>query len=192
MDDARPWAVSATAAVIGVLLLACADPASAITDYYDDIDGDTYLLSAREAAAAVATHDAAVAAGDPVASLVEYARGVQCSVTSVPLTTALNGPCGGADGVVAPLVCGDGVTALLPLWTRTRTTATTPWTPWSFVTGASCPQDVLPAFTLADFRRLPLAPTITTVQPGTGYVLVGYGIIVTADPTPHDLSLIHI
>jgi hypothetical protein len=146
------------------------------------------VLTARESTVAEAAHAAAVAAGDVVASLVEYARGVQCSVTSVPLTTALNGPCGGADGFVPAPFCGDGATALDPLWTRTRTTPTTPWTPWSYVAPGACPQDVLPALTAEDFRRLPLTPTPTTVQPGTGYVLVGYGIIVTADPTPLDLT----
>ena len=166
----RTAAAAVVAGAIAALLLTPAAAAMAVTINGDN-DDDAVVVTAREWQAAVEAHASAVAAGDPVASLVEYARGVQCSVTSVPLTTALNGPCGGADGVVAPLFCGDGVTALLPLWTRTRTTATTPWTPWSFVTGASCPQDVLPAFTLADFRRLPLAPTITTVQPGTGYVL---------------------
>src|SRR5450830_1362483 len=161
---------------------------AAAYDVVGATDGSGYQLSARESTAAEEAWAAAVAVGDAVASLVEYARGVQCSVTSVPLTTALNGPCGAADGFVAPLVCGDGATALDPLWTRTRTTPTAPWTAWTYVAPGACPHDVLPAFTAEDFRRLPLTPTPTTVQPGTGHVLVGYGIIVTADPTPLDLT----
>ncbi|HEX5331944.1 MAG TPA: hypothetical protein VFW79_04805 [Cellulomonas sp.] len=145
-------------------------------------------LNGREARAVEEAWAVAVAAGDPVAVLTEYARGVQCSVTTVPLTTALNGPCGGADGAVPAKFCGPGVVALDPLWIRTRPSEAGPWTAWSHVASGACPQDVLPALTVADFRRLPLPPTPTTVQPGTGYVLVGYGIIVTADPAPVDLT----
>ncbi|NMM17034.1 MAG: hypothetical protein HHJ14_07800, partial [Cellulomonas sp.] len=122
-------------------------------------NGSSYQLSAREWQAAVAAHAAASAAGDPVAVLVEYARDVQCNVTTVPLTTVLNGPCGGADGFVAPLVCQDGASALEPLWTRTRTAAGAPWTAWTYVATGACPQDLLPAFTTADFQRRPLTPT---------------------------------
>jgi len=151
-------------------------------------NGGAYQLSARESEAQVAAHAVAVAAGDPVALLTEYARGGQCSVTTTPFTTALNGPCAGADGAVTPPVCPDGAVALDPLWTRTRTTVTAPWTPWTYYAPGACPTDVLPAFSAADFQRLPLTPTTTTVQPGTGYVLVGYGVIVSADPTPVDLT----
>jgi hypothetical protein len=180
-------AVVVATGVIAVLLLTPATAAMAVTINGDN-DDDAVVVTAREWQAAVDAHASAVAAGDPVASLVEYARGVQCNVTTVPLTTALNGPCGGADGFVAPLVCPDGATALLALWTRTRTSAGAPWTAWTYVATGACPQDVLPALTLADFRRLPLTPTLTTIQPGTRYVLVNYGIIVTADPTPVDLT----
>jgi hypothetical protein len=145
-------------------------------------------MTARESQAAVAAHDAAVAGGDPVASLVEYARGVKCGGAAMMSTTASKTPCGVDDLSVPARSCGEGVVALDPLWTRTRTTPTAPWTPWTYVAPGACPQDVLPALTAEDFRRLPLTPTVTTVQPGTGYVLVGYGIIVTADPTPHDLT----
>ncbi|MGV8977364.1 MAG: hypothetical protein ACOH17_04920 [Cellulomonas sp.] len=169
------------------VVLASGTPAAAF-DVVAGTDDSSYQLSARESQAAVVAHDAAVASGDPVALLVEYARGVQCNVSSAVLTTELNGPCPPAQGGVTVPDCGPGITALNPLWTRTRPTATGPWTPWAFVTGAGCPQDVLPALTLADFQRLPLTPTVTTVQPGTGYVLVNYGVIVTADPTPTDLT----
>src|SRR5450830_2128489 len=177
----------ALTAAVALVLINCALPAMA-SEFGGESDGDAVVVTASRAAAVVAAHAAAVAGGDAVASLVEYARGVQCSVTSVPLTTALNAPCGAADGFVAPLVCGDGATALDPLWTRTRTTPTAPWTAWSYVAPGACPHDVLPAFTAEDFRRLPLTPTPPTVQPGTGHVLVGYGIIVTADPTPLELT----
>ena len=145
-------------------------------------------MTAREWQSVVAAHAVAVAAGDPVAVLREYARGALCDVTTVPFTTALNGPCGAASGAVIPPVCPDGATALDPLWTRTRATATAPWTAWTYRAPGACPADVLPEFTAADFQRLPLPPTGTTVQPGTGYVLVGYGVIVAADPAPVDLT----
>ena len=188
MTSRLPGSLVKSVALATFLSVLVASSAAAGVDWTGKMEDATANVGATEGARLEATHAAAVASGDVVASLVEYARGVQCSVTSVPLTTALNGPCGAADGFVPAPFCGDGATALDPLWTRTRTTPTTPWTPWSYVAPGACPQDVLPAFTAEDFRRLPLTPTPTTVQPGTGYVLVGYGIIVTADPTPHDLT----
>jgi hypothetical protein len=178
----------------GVLIAACAAAAAMIPCAAAAIatggstQDDAVVISARESAARASAWQGAKAVGDPVAVLVEYARGVLCNVASVPLTSELNGPCPPAQGGAPLPACGPGVTALQPLWTRTRTTPAGPWNPWTFITGASCPQDLLPAFTLADFRRLPLPPTATTVQPGTGYVLVNYGVIVTADPTPMDLT----
>jgi hypothetical protein len=149
---------------------------------------DSIVMSARESKVAEDAWVVARVAGDPRAQLVEYARGALCDVSGAVLTTALNGPCPPGSAPAPVPACGGGVGALQPLWTRTRVTGAGPWTPWTFVTGATCPQDVLPAFTAEDFRRLPLTPTTTTVQPGTGTVLVNYGIIVTADPTPQDLT----
>ena len=173
--------------VLGLILTGLIAPAQAA-----NIDGkakdDTVSLSARESRAVEDAWNAARAAGDRVASLVEYARGVLCSVSSAVLTTQLNGPCPPAQGAAVLPGCGPGINALEPLCTRPRPTPLGAWTPWTFITGASCPQDLLPALTTADFRRLPLTPTLTTIQPGTGYVLVNYGIIVTADPTPLDLT----
>jgi hypothetical protein len=173
-------------AVTALLLM---HPGAAMAvDVNGDAEDNTVTLSARRAQAAADAHSAALAAGEAAAQLVEYARGQQCNVNSLPLTSVLNGPCPPASGVVSVPTCPGGVVALLPLWTRTRVTPTNPWTPWGFLAGAACPQDVVPEFTLEDFRRLPLAPTTTTVQPGTATVLVNYGIIVTADPTPQTLT----
>ena len=174
-------------ALVALVLIGCAAPARSDT-FGGESHGNEITVTARHAAEVVAAHAVAVAAGDPVAVLREYARGALCSVTTVPLTTALNGPCGGADGAVPVLSCGAGVVALDPMWVRTRPSPTGPWTAWSYVASGACPQDVLPALTAADFQRLPLPPTGTTVQPGTGYVLVGYGVIVAADPAPVDLT----
>ncbi|CAN5334222.1 hypothetical protein BH11ACT1_BH11ACT1_32400 [soil metagenome] len=182
-----------TAAIVHVTVgltavSAASGPPTTGFDVFTGASDGSYQLTARESAGRVAAWEGAKAAGDPAAMLVEFSRGVLCNVASVPLTSELNGPCPPAQGAALLPECGPGVSALQPQWTRTRTTPTTPWTPWTYLTGASCPQDVLPAFTLADFRRLPLTPTRTTIQPGTGYVLVNYGIIVTADPTPLDLT----
>ena len=174
---------------VGVTALTLAPVASA---YAWDSDGwsadDAVTLTARESRAAEDAWNTAKSAGDPGASLVEYARAKLCDVSSAVLTTSLNGPCPPASAPVPLPSCGNTITALEALWTRTRTTPSTPWTPWTFLTGASCPQDVLPALSTEDFRRLPLTPTPTTIQPSTGIVLVSYGIIVTADPTPQDLT----
>ena len=181
----RPMWIGALA-ILSIVL--AAGPAQSAVDVDASSVDDAVVVTAREWQAAVDAHVSAVVAGDPVAVLVEYARGVQCNVSSAVLTTQLNGPCPPAPGAAVLPDCGPGINVLEPLWTRTRPTPLGAWTPWTFITGASCPQDLLPALTTADFQRLPLTPTLTTIQPGTGYVLVNYGIIVTADPTPLDLT----
>ena len=62
------------------------------------------------------------------------------------------------------------------------------WSDWRFVVGWSCPQDALPAFTAADFRRLPLAPSAVFVQPPDGWTLVGTPAIVHTDPAAQTLT----
>ena len=138
MSSAHARRIVALIGAGAILLGGPLEPASA-WDVAGDSVGDSVTMTARESRAAEDAWNAAKSAGDPVASLVEYARAEQCNVASAVLASVLNGPCPPASGTVAAPYCGDGVTALEPLWTRTRTTATTPWTPWSFVTGASCP-----------------------------------------------------
>ena len=130
---------------------------------------------AREAAEAANATPAAV-------RLVEYRHADLCQVAGA-LTTPLNGPCPPASGTVDVPSC-DGLPPTQPLWRRTRATPADPWTAWTFVIGWSCPQDVLPTFTNADFRRLPLAPPTIGAQPDTGRVLVNLPVVTMTDPTP--------
>ena len=145
-------------------------------------DEDAINLTAREA------HEAAQAANAtaPAVRLVEYRHADLCQVAGV-LTTPLNGPCPPASGVIDIPGC-DGLTPVQPLWRRTRSTPADPWTAWTFVIGWSCPQDVLPAFTAADFRRLPLAPPTIHIQPDTGRVLVNLPVVTMTDATPQLLA----
>jgi hypothetical protein len=60
---------------------------------------------------------------------------------------------------------------------------------YGYAAPGSCPQDVLPALTAEDFQRLPLAPTVTKIQPPVDHrILVNWGVIATADPAPQDLT----
>jgi len=147
---------------------------------------DIVTVNAKRAADVAAAHAAARAAGDPAAALREYARMEQCEGPGYVYPATL-GSCPGADGAV-PLPDCAGFPALAHLWTRTRPSPDAPWGPWSKVADASCPQDLLPPFTAEDFRRLPLAPTTTTLHPGTPNLLTGLGVVATADPTTQELA----
>ncbi len=147
---------------------------------------DVVSVRAKRAAEIQAAHAAATAANDPAARLVEYARMEQCEGPGYIYPVA-QGPCPGADGSIPLPDCG-GYPPLLPLWRHERATPQTDaWTDWVRVAEASCPQDVLPAFTAEDFRRLPLAPTATQLHPSDPNLLTGLGVVVTATPTAQEL-----
>ena len=48
--------------------------------------------------------------------------------------------------------------------------------------GWTCPQDALPVLSQADFRRLPLAPSVLGIQPASDVVFVNMPTIVFTDP----------
>lgn len=166
---------------ISVIALVILAAPSASGDIDGHTDGDAVVLTAREA------HEAAEQAASvpPELRLVEYRHADLCGVSGV-LTTPLNGPCPPASGDVDLPYC-DSLAPIQPLWRRTRTATTAPWTAWTFVIGWSCPQDLLPTFTAADFRRLPLAPPTIRIQPDSDRVLVNLPVITTTDPTPQVL-----
>jgi len=120
---------------------------------------------------------------DPDARATEYQRADLCGVASADLSTAANGDCATNAGAIQIPAC-EGQAPVLLLWRRDRVAATAPWGAWRFVTGWSCPQDALPAFTAEDFRRLPLAPPALRIQPDTAQVLVNLATITMTDPTP--------
>lgn len=118
-------------------------------------------------------------ATDPAARLTEYMRAVKCGSSSVSVSTPANGDCVQDIDPMQAIDCG-GPEPLRPLWRRDRTTSASAWSPWRFVADWSCPQDVLPAFTAEDFRRLPLAPAQVTLQPAATTVLVNIPTITMA------------
>src|SRR5690606_9900087 len=67
---------------------------------------------------------------------------------------------------------------------RVRASTSSPWGPWENVVGWTCPGEYedLPAFTAADFRRLPLAPSPLHVQPARAEHLVNMPAIVYTTP----------
>lgn len=111
-------------------------------------------------------------------------RAPQCSWDAPGTAVAL--PCPG-DPVVPLPECGD-LTTVPPLWERTAPDAIPG--PWVRIEPSRCAAatDVTPAMVLAEFRRLPLAPSPLVVQPDRGWVLVNKPTVVYAQPGPQTLA----
>jgi hypothetical protein len=103
------------------------------------------------------------------------------------ITTRRPMPCPG-DPVAPVAGCSDG-TALPPLWQRTRADEGSAWSAWEIVGPATCaaPAQITPAMVLAEFRRLPLAPSGLVVEPDRSWALVGKPAVVHADPAAQTL-----
>lgn len=112
----------------------------------------------------------------------ESVHGTICKGVMGGLATPLNGSCTEADAFTLDLDCG-GDTPVLPLFSRVRTSESEPWSDWTPETVGGCPADVLPVLTTEDFRRLPLAPPVLTLQPDRGWVLVNKETIVMTERT---------
>ena len=137
----------------------------------------------------------------PAQVLVRYMRAPQCDITTDgalqpgPAVGEVVGgdpgmpACGASNVTMRPLVCLDGPPTL-PLWRQARPTTTTPWTglPWQMVRGYGCPEDLVPALTAEDFRRLPLPAPALSVQPARGWVLVNKETIVYTGDAPVTLQ----
>ena len=143
---------------------------------------DAYVVAAQSAAIA-ARASAAIAAA---ARLQEYERRPVCD-PNVPHSDD-SGVCfPGTPEEIGIRICS-GDTAIEPLWSRTRTTPTSPWSEWVNIVGWTCPVDYLPAFTAEDFRRLPLTPLPLTIQPDRTEHLVNMPTIVYTTPTTQLLT----
>ncbi|WP_182112666.1 hypothetical protein [Actinotalea sp. JY-7876] len=147
--------------------------------------GDVFELNAREGFAAEQAWRSAGASR--ALALVEYLRAPLCPVTSGEISTPGNGSCATNAGTVSVPDC-EGVAPLEPLWGRSRSTPTAPWSAWTLVSPWSCPQDVLPAFTAEDFRRLPLTPAQVTIQPAAATVLINIPTITMATAAQQNLA----
>ncbi len=116
--------------------------------------------------------------GDPAARLVEYTREDLCGTQP---SGSWNTLCTGYDPDT-PLPDCQGQQPIPPVWRRQRTTPTSPWQTPTLALGWTCPQDAVPVLSEADFRRLPIAPSPLTTQPGGGVVFVNKPTIVFTDP----------
>jgi len=122
--------------------------------------------------------DGGVRPGSVASVVVEYSRDVACEDVQ---SGFLNADCTGyADGASLP-DCGDEA-PLPPVFARYRAAADAPWGRWSLWLGWACPRDALPVLTAAEFRRLPIAPSVLNVQPDAPQVLVNMPTIVFTDP----------
>lgn len=161
---------------IAALLIVLGVGAASADELGGEARDDEIVVTARNAAQVIA--EAAALADE--ARTVEYSRDELCGTAEAD-SSFLNSDCTGyADGTPLP-VCETGE-PVPPLWRRTRATAADPWTTWILALGWTCPEDALPALTLTDFRRLPIAPSPLTIQPARPQVLVNLPTIVYTDP----------
>ncbi|WP_159809641.1 hypothetical protein [Cellulomonas citrea] len=86
-------------------------------------------------------------------------------------------------------VCGDAP-ALRPWWESTRVTASDDWQPWVLVENVTCAggPDPTPEQVVTAFQTLPITPSVLTVQPDRGWVLVNKETIAFTDPAPQMLG----
>ncbi|WP_041554280.1 hypothetical protein [Cellulomonas fimi] len=161
--------------------------------------GDSVFLAAFEAA----QEDRRSRTVDPAVALVRYTRAPMCNVATGggaemgDADEQFGGgdrdgdgliACGPSNTTVPVPVCVDGP-PLLPLWSQRRASAADPWpATWTLAYGYSCPEDVVPPMTEADFRRLPLAPPVLRLQPDRGWVLVNKETIVMTDDAEQTLQ----
>lgn len=159
-----------TLAAAVVLLAVTADPAAA----GEAVDTHSTVAPNQKAIDLIAqrTSDARQSEDHPSDGplLREQVHGLICKGAIGGLATPLNGSCSEADAFTLDIDCG-GDTPVQPLFSRVRTSESEPWSEWVPETIGGCPADVLPVLTVEDFRQLPLAPPVLTLQPDRGWVL---------------------
>ena len=136
--------------------------------------GSTVELNAVTAAGKIAESQAV----DPALRTREYTRADLCGTEA---GLQMNADCSGYAATASPPEC-EGLDPVPPVWVRERTSPSDPWQGWSLALGWSCPQDALPVFTITDFRRLPITPSVLTIQPPRDEVFVNMPTIVYTDP----------
>lgn len=122
----------------------------------------------------------------PELRTVEYRRSAGCLYGP-----ASSMPCPQYDPTRAPLLltCEEGA-PVAPLWRRERPAVGAQWREWSLRVEWSCPEDQVPAFTAADFRRLKIEPLLVNQQPAAGPVLVQRPTIVFTEPEDRELRAV--
>ena len=116
--------------------------------------------------------------------LVRYEHYTLCNVDDQHLEPGVDG-CPPPNGTVAVPGCGDD-DPIEPLWKQTRSSAEAPWGPWDMIIGWICPDELLPPFTEADFRRLTIEPSPAHRQPASGTTLVNKPLIVYTERTERE------
>jgi len=173
------------AAAAVIIVVAVAAPAVAFR-HNGEAEDDKVILGAADGEHALRAQEASTGAEE---RLVELRRGLACQPPlpvglqdqAASLTqTVLNGPC--ASGATVPLNDCGGDAPVMPLWRHTRPTVADAYGPWQFAAPGACPRDLLPVLSVADFRVLPIAPSVVQVQPDRGWVLVNMDTIVLTDP----------
>ena len=150
-------------------------------------DGLGYSDGTGDGTAPVGAGVACVPALGPV--LVEFIRAEVCGSYSAGDGFEGLWPC--SDGAVRDHtdVCGDAP-VILPTWRRDRVERTAAWGEWVLVADVSCAGGAVPTpgQVLAEFRRLPVAPSVLRLQPDADQVLVGIDTIAYADDASQSLS----
>lgn len=154
------------------------------------VDGDSLTASLQEqlqGAGRVPGEDSGHAVAVVAPPLVDYLHAEICGVFSAGVGDGW--PC--SDGRVLDHsdLCGTAP-VILPLWRRIRDTPLSLWGDWSLVSDVTCGSAGTPSpeQVLAEFRRLPITPSVLHVQPDRGWVLVNKETIAYTDPTPQTLS----
>lgn len=171
-----------TAVTIAALVVV-GGPAHADPKWDAQAEDSAVDLSARDSHAKAR----AASGSDPAAALEEYWFANRCDTSAPQDSSPVVGVCQPGDFTPGAPICEVG-TAIEPLWLRTRDTPGSPWSDWRLLATWACPEDVLPAFTLEDFQRLPLAPSALHIQPERPVVLVNMPTITHTDPTPQLLT----
>ena len=169
---AERTALMAIAALLAVFVWVT-EPAAA-TEHDAVAGGDAVVVNAVTAAGVIARSQAE----DPALRLDEYTRELLCGVEA---GEQYNADCSGYDAATRHREC-EGLEPVPPVWHRHRDTPTSPWQRWHLALGWTCPQDAVPVLSGADFRRLPIAPSVLTIQPPRDEVFVNMPTIVYTDP----------
>lgn len=178
----RWWASTALACL---LVVAVALPASADLDSESRAEGKTIRTAAREGERE--RRKSEKDQPDPEKRLAEYLRSAYCARAGEEAGAGAVLPCGEAPASEDLPECDDaGV--LEPLLRRTRAAPGAPWGPWYVLSDWACRGDLVPAFTAADFRDLPLAAPALHMQPARGQVLVHMPTIVYSDDAVQTLQ----
>jgi len=164
------------------LLTATPAPADDLGTAGEAGQGQFELFAAREAERAALANRTI----QPALQLYKYERAPLCREVAGRWTMgSADGTCpAGADRAGVLRECAEGDSIVMPMWRQSRPAPDAAWGPWIQIDDGGCGADLLPEFTEADFRRLPIPVPALTMQPDRGWVLINIETITYTDPTP--------